>query len=128
MAQIKGRSEELKETPIQNLVPVEFAEIGKKRIETMMKIQKELFERFEELNRAWFTRAKSEASLVADFVTKLTAARSAPETATACQECMDKRMELLAEDSRRLFDDSQKFLQMGTQLLMNGSAADASKA
>jgi hypothetical protein len=128
MAQIKGRTEESKELPIQNLIPAEFAEIGKKRIETMMKIQKELFDRFEEFNRAWFTRAKSEASLVSDFVTKVTAARSAPETATACQECMDKRMELLAEDSRRLFDDSQKFFQMGTQFLVNGSAGDGSKA
>jgi len=128
MSDILGRTEESRNSSVQSLVPAEFAEIGKKRVETMMKIQKELFDRFEEFNRAWFTRAKSEASLVSEFVAKLTAARSAPETATACQECMDKRMELLAEDGRRLFDDSQKFIHLGTQFLMNGSGGDASKA
>jgi uncharacterized protein with PIN domain len=121
------RTEELAAMPIPNLVPAEFAEIGKQRVETMMKLQQELFDRFAEFTQAWFTRAKSEANLASEFVTKLTAARSVPETATACQECMDKRMEMLAEDGRRLFDDSQKFLHLGTQILMNGSAINTSK-
>ena len=127
MSHIEGHAKKLSESSMQNFIPAEFAEIGKKRIETMMKIQKELFDRFEEFSQAWFTRAKSEASLVSEFVTKLTAARSAPETATACQECMDKRMEMLAEDGRRLFDDSQKFFHLGTRFLMNGSGSDTSK-
>jgi uncharacterized protein with PIN domain len=121
------RTKESGELPILNLIPVEFAEIGQKRVEAMMNLQQELFGRFAEFTQAWFARAKSEADLASEFVTKLTAARSVPETATACQECMDKRMEMLAEDSRRLFNDSQKFLHMGTRLLMNGSAGNGSQ-
>ncbi len=41
---------------------------------------------------------------------------------------MGKRMEMLAEDSRQLFADSQKFFHLGTRFLMNGSADDASQA
>lgn len=127
MAQETERTKESAAMPIPNLIPAEFAEIGQKRVEAMMKLQQELFGRFAEFTQAWFTRAKSEADLASEFVTKLTAARSVPETATACQECMDKRMEMLAEDSRRLFDDGQKFLHMGTRLLMNGSGGNGSQ-
>ena len=126
MAQMAGSTADSRDSPILNLIPAEFAEIGKKRVEAMMEIQKELLDTFEEINHAWFTRVKSEASFASEFVTKLTAARSVPETATACQECMGKRMEMFAEDSRRLFADSQKFIHLGTRFLVNGSAGDAS--
>jgi hypothetical protein len=128
MPQTEGRIEESRESLIPNLIPAEFAEIGKKRIEAIMEIHKELLDQFAEFNQAWFTRAKSEASLASEFVTKLTAARSVPETTSACQECMGKRMEMLADDSRRYFADSQKFLQLGTRFLMNGSAGGTSQA
>lgn len=128
MAHIEGRTEESRDSPILNFIPAEFAEIGKKRIEAMMEFQKELLDTFEQLNHAWYTRAKSEASLTSEFVTKLTAARSVPEAATACQECMGKRMEMLAEDSRLFFADSQKFLHLGTRFLMNGPAGDVAQA
>ena len=108
-----------------NLVPAELAEIGKKRIEAMMEMQKELLDAFQAINRAWFERAKSEASLNTELVNKLSTARSMPETANACQESMGKRMEMLADDSRRLFADSQKFLNLGTRFLTNGAADEA---
>jgi len=128
MAQTEERTEESRESLIPNLIPAEFAEIAKKRIEAMVEIQKEFLDRFEEFNQAWFTRAKSETSLASEFVAKLTSARSVPETASACQECVGKRMEMLADDGRQFFADSQKFLQLSTRLLMNGSAGDASRA
>ena len=108
-----------------NIVPAEIAEIGKKRIEAMMEMQKEFLNTFEAINQAWFARAKSEASLASDLVNKLSAARTVPETANAYQQCMGKRMELLADDSRRLFADSQKFLNLGTRFLTNGTSEAA---
>ena len=128
MAQTEERTEESRESLIPSLIPAEFAEIGKKRVDALMEIQKELLDRLEEFNQAWFTRAKSETSLASEFVTKLTSARSVPETASACQECMGKQIEMLADDGRRLFAESQKFLQLGTRFLTNGSAGNASRA
>jgi uncharacterized protein with PIN domain len=119
-------TEESVAMPIPNLISAEFAEIGQKRVEAMMKLQQELFGRFAEFTQAWFARAKSEADLASEFVTKLTTARTVPETTTACQECVDKRMEMLVEDSRRLLEHSQKVLHMGTRLFMNGSAGNGS--
>jgi hypothetical protein len=125
MTHRERRTEESRESLIPNLIPAEFAEIGKKRVEAVMEIQKELLDRLEEFNQAWFTRAKSETSLASELVAKLASARSVPETASACQECIGKRLEMLADDGRRFFADSQKFLQFGARFLMNGSVGDA---
>ena len=125
-SQIKKNAEENWEMPM-NFVPTEIAEIGKKRIEAMMEIQKEFLDTFEAINRAWFERAKSVANLTSELVSKLSSARSMPETASAYQECMGKRMEMLADDGRRAFADSQKFIHLGTRFLANGTAGEASQ-
>jgi hypothetical protein len=102
--------------------PILFAEMGKRNFEAMTNMQEELLDTVEEMNRDWLACAESEAALVSDFISKLTAARSPADTATACQEWMDRQMNLLAQDGRRLFADSQKFMQVGVRFLSNGSA------
>lgn len=125
MAQLNGRTEDTWELPVPNFVPAELAEIGKKRIAAIMEMQKQFLDTIESFNQAWFERAKSEATLASELVTKLTEARSVPETASICQESLGKRMDLLADDSRRLFADSQKFFHIGARFLTNGDASAA---
>jgi hypothetical protein len=125
MAQTNGRNDETRVLPGADYVPAELAEFGKKRIAAMVELQKEFLETIEAMNQAWFERAKTEANLASELVTKLTAARSVPETANAYQECMTKRMDMLADDGRRIFADSQKFMHLGARLLSNGSATRA---
>lgn len=127
-SQSSGGSEENSELLMMNFVPAELAEIGKKRIEAIMEIQKEFLSTFEAINQAWFDRAKSVANLTTELVTKLSSARSMPETATAYQDCMGKRMEMLADDSRRMFADSQKFLHLGTRILATGASSEVPHA
>ncbi len=86
------------------------AETGKKNVEAMMGAQKELFETFEQINRDWFDRLKAEADFAAECFSKLAAARTIPEAATAYQECANRRMQLLAEDGQRLLAAGEKFL------------------
>jgi hypothetical protein len=86
------------------------AETGKKNVEAMMGAQKELFESFEQINREWFDRLKAEADFAAECFSKLAAARTIPEAATAYQECANRRMQLLAEDGQRLLAAGEKFL------------------
>ena len=75
----------------------------------------------EEINRAWLTRAQSEVTLASELVGKLATSRSIPDAATACQECMSRQMEMLAEDSRRMLADGEKLMRAGARLFANGS-------
>jgi len=119
-------SEESNGAATASILPTEFVEIGKKHVETMMEIQKELFDVFQEINQAWFDRARSAVTINSELIAKLTSARTVPETAEAYQQCMGKRMELLVEDGRRLFADSQKIVNLGTKFLANGSGRNGS--
>jgi hypothetical protein len=97
-----------------------FAESGKKRVEDMIALQTELFKYLQEVNRSWISHMQSEASLASEFAPRLTAARSIPETATACQEWANRRMELFTQDGRRLLADTEKLFGTGARLLANG--------
>ncbi len=78
------------------LMPTEFAEMGKKRADEFVKTQTEFLEKLQEMNRQWFDRAQSEASLASEFTSKLTAARSIPEAMAAYQEWASRRFEMMA--------------------------------
>ena len=89
----------------------------------MMDIQKGVLESVAEMNQHWVSRAKSEAELASEFLAKLTAARSIPDTATACQECASRQMEIFAEDGRWFLAATQKML---PHILQNGPAGGSS--
>jgi hypothetical protein len=110
------------------MIPAELVEMGKKNVETLMEIQQELFDVFQEINQAWFERARSAAALNSELIAKLTSARTMPETADAYQQCVGKRMEMLVEDGRRLLSDSQKIASVGSKFLTNGPGHNGSAA
>jgi len=97
----------------------EFAETGRKQVEAILDMQKKFFDP-QEMSRDWSARAKAEADLATAFAEKLSAAKSMPEVAAACQDWMSRRMELFTEDSRRLFADCQKFMSASAQMLSGG--------
>src|SRR5262245_48138960 len=88
-----------------------FSKVGKEQTEAMLGVQKELLEACEQASRAWLDRIKSEVDLWSGLGTKLAATRSAPEALSAYQECLTQRMQMAAEDWRRLSDDCQKVMQ-----------------
>jgi hypothetical protein len=63
---------------------------------------------------------QSEANLASEFASKLTTARSIPDAMTACQEWSSRRFEMMAEDGKHLFADTQKFIEAGARLVSNG--------
>ena len=103
-----------------SLMLPEMAAMGRKRIEEFAEMQTELLEKLQEANRNWFDHMQSEANLASEFWTKVTAARSIPEAATTCQEWASRRMEMAAEDSKRLLADGQKFMETGSRLWPKG--------
>jgi hypothetical protein len=87
---------------------------------TMPNVQKELLDAYEQMNRAWLARVKSEVDLWSELATKLTASRSIPEAMTAYQEFVTERMQMAAEDGRRSYDDYQKVTHKITDSLSHG--------
>ena len=120
MAQKESQSERTEKSSLPNLVPAEFAAMGKKRMEEFADAQTELLDKLQEANRQWIGRMQSEANLASEFASKLTAARSIPEAMTACQEWTSRRFEMMAEDGKHLLADTQKFMETGARLLSNG--------
>ena len=46
--------------------------------------------------------------------------RSIPDAATVYQEWMTRRFEMMTDDGKRLFAETQKFMETGARLLANG--------
>jgi hypothetical protein len=114
------RSEKAEKLLPANLIPPEFAAIGKKRLEDLAAMQKELLEKLQQMNLSWLDRMQSEATLASEFSSELTTARSIPETATVYQKWATRRMEMAAEDTKRLLVDGQNFIETGARLLSTG--------
>jgi Phasin protein len=88
------------------------AKAGQAQTEAMLTVQKDLLDTYEEISRAWLARVKSEADLWSELASKVSGARSVPDALGAYQQSVAQRMQMAADDGRRVFDDSQKI--MGT--------------
>jgi len=117
MAAKESQSEQLEKFSSFN--PAEFAAIGKNYIDEFDKVQIDLFEKLQDINRQWLDRMNSEASLASKFASQMTSARSIPESMTACQEWTSRRFEMMAEDGKHLLDDAQKLAATSTRLFSN---------
>jgi len=71
----------------------------------------------DEIRDEWLSRAKYEADLATKLMEKVTSARSFSETAAAYGDWMSRRIELFADDNRRLLVDAQKVMGAGTRLI-----------
>jgi len=82
--------------------PAAIGDISHKNLEACIGMQKGMLDALGEFNHDWSERAAAEVQLVSNLANNLAAARSVPEAAAAYQEWMSRRMEMLAEDGRRL--------------------------
>jgi hypothetical protein len=107
------------------LVHPEVIDFARKRMETLLEVQKEFMQTLEDFNRDLFSHAKAEAELVSEFMGKLTSVRSLPDATTAYQEWASREMELLAQDGRSMFANGEKLLQASRRLFTNGASGAA---
>jgi len=98
----------------------DFSKFGEAQAEATLAMQKELIDTYEEISRAWLARLKSEADLWSELVTKMSSVRSLPDALGAYQQCVAQRMQLVADDGRRLVEDSQKIMSTITRAMPNG--------
>jgi hypothetical protein len=102
------------------LTSTPFGEAGREQTEAMLNMQRELLDTYAQASQAWLARVKSEVELWSGLATKLSGTHSLPEALEAYQKCVAQRMQMAAEDGRRLSDDCQKIMQKVTQSLSNG--------
>jgi hypothetical protein len=97
-------------TPPVTRGPAEFLKLGETQTEAMLAMHKELLDIYEQVNRAWLERVKSEAAFWSERATEMSGARSVPDALNACQQCVAQRARMAADDGRRLLEDSQKIM------------------
>ena len=97
----------------------DLAGIFKANVESLSAIQKEFGDTFEEANRHWLARAKSE--FASELVTKLASTQSIPDATAVYQEWMGRRMQRLADDSQKCAADCQKLANAWTKVAGNGN-------
>lgn len=119
MAQKESQTERA-EKSAANPVSNELAAMGKKRFDEFINLQTELLEKLQETNRQWLDRAQAETTLASEFASKLTSVRSLPEAMAACQEWTTRWFEMMAEDSKHLLADAQKFMGTSARFMPNG--------
>jgi phasin protein len=106
--------------PPPSVDPAQFVELGKKQVNALVDMQRDLVDGIEEMSREWAERIKAETDLANEFAGKLSAAKSVPDTVAIYQEWLGRRMQMFADDSRRFATDSQKFLAKSTRLFSDG--------
>ena len=83
-------------------------------------VQKAFLESCDQASRTWLARMQSEVSLWSDLANKLSATKSMPEAFEAYSQCVSQRMQMAAEDGRKLVDECQQLTQKVAKSLGNG--------
>lgn len=94
--------------------------------EAMVALQKELIETYEQANRIWLDRVKSEVEFWSELGKKLSTTHSVPEVLQAYQESAAQRMRMAAEDGQKVSEDCRLFTQKIARSLSNGWVGESS--
>src|SRR4029077_14784291 len=77
------------------------------QIEAAVTLQKDLLAACEKASSAWLARVQSELALWSELAAKLNVTTSAPDAFAAYTKCASQRVQMAADDGRRLLDDCQ---------------------
>ena len=100
--------------------PPDVVNWGQHQTEAALNLQKTILESCEQASRTWIDRMQSEMSLWSDLATKLGSTKSIPEAFDAYTKCMSQRMQMVADDGRKLVEEAQQITQKFAQSLGNG--------
>ena len=112
--------------PLPMFNPADFTRLGKEQADALTDMQKEFSKLVEQANADWLARMELERELASDLATKLSTAKSLPDTAKAYQDWMGRRMETITKDSQKFFADSQKLVTTMNRFLSSGGKGSSS--
>jgi hypothetical protein len=118
MEQQTGSTTTATPTPAMALsaFPVDLVGMGKRRMQALFDAQSKLVDTLPALSREWMSAAQAERELSSELLSKLTAARTLPESARAYQEWLSRRIDMFADETRMLLADTQKLVDVGARL------------
>jgi hypothetical protein len=97
-----------------------FMNWGQEQTEAAMALQKTLLESCDHASRAWLARVQSEVSLWSDLANKLSGTKSIPEALDAYTKSVSQRMQMAADDGRKLVEEYQQLTQKIARSVGNG--------
>ena len=101
-------------------IPTDAVNWGQHQTEAALNLQKAILESCEHASRVWIDRMQSEMSLWSDLANKLSGTKSIPEAVETYTKCVSQRMQMAADDGRKLVEEAQQISQKLTQSLGNG--------
>jgi hypothetical protein len=104
----------------QEIGPTQLFQLGKRQTDTVLNLKKSCWTHTRRQAGRGSRRVKSEVELWSNLAAKLTATRSVPEGLETYRDCVSQRVQMAAEDGRRLFDDGQKIIGVITRSLNGG--------
>ena len=119
MAQKEPRNESAEKSSLLDLSGTDFTATTKKQIKAFTNAQSEALDNLQEVSHQWLDRIQAETSLASELASKLATARSMPDAMAAYQKWGGRRLEMIAEDTKHLWDDTQKFVQASARLLQS---------
>jgi hypothetical protein len=109
--------------PFEPAIFQDALDVGRKRLEAIADLQKEVFSLCEETSRHWLDRLKQEADLTAQLSKELSTCKSVPEAAAKYQDWLGRHVELIAADSESLMSDSQKLMAASARMMSGNGGA-----
>jgi len=88
---------------------------------SMVDMHKDIFEAFQQMSHEWLEKAQSEMRLASEFSVKLSGLRSVPEITAAYREWWKHRLNIMAEDGRRLSENAEKLISTSDRYFGNGA-------
>jgi ABC-type uncharacterized transport system involved in gliding motility auxiliary subunit len=102
-------------SPAERLESMDLPTLGQPEMDAKFKLQKELLDAYEAVLHTWLARVKSEIDFWSDLAASMQNVRSIPEALGVYQQSLGRRVELAAEDARRMLEDSQNALSIITR-------------
>jgi len=93
-------------------------DITRQNIETFGALQKQLLD----ANHEWLAFLNEEAELASNLSKKMTTAKSIPDATAAYQELISRQMELMTQQAKIIFENTQEFTKTCMQVVSGGKA------
>jgi hypothetical protein len=97
-----------------------FFKMGGGQAEAEIALHREILDFYEPAGRAWLERVQSEVAMWTELATKLTATRSILEAIDTYAKYVSQRLQMAAEEGRRLAEESHQITQKITQAFAKG--------
>jgi hypothetical protein len=94
--------------------------LGREQTAASIQIQQDVLDAFEQTSRAWLARVQAEVELWSQLAAKLCATHSVPEALSAYQASVTQRMQMAADDGKRMSSDCQEIMGKVARSLSRG--------